>query len=66
MSDNANFNEENTRIVCELFAKQVKVHTTHLNMIVYKNLMEKFKDKKDKMRTDHAKWKRLTKESGIE
>jgi hypothetical protein len=46
MGDNANSNEKNARIVCELFAKRVKTHNhsgTHLNMIGYKNLMEKIK-----------------------
>jgi hypothetical protein len=81
MSDNADWNDENTRLVCELFAEQVTAHNrsgTHLNKSGYKNVMEKFKDKTgldysrrqfknkwDKMRREYANWKRLVKETGL-
>ncbi|XP_025820011.1 uncharacterized protein LOC112896297 [Panicum hallii] len=75
------WNDENTRLVCELFAEQVTAHNrsgTHLNKSGYKNVMEKFKDKTgldysrrqfknkwDKMRREYANWKRLVKETGL-
>ncbi|PUZ70658.1 hypothetical protein GQ55_2G251300 [Panicum hallii var. hallii] len=81
MSDNADWNEENTKLLCELFAEQVTAHNrsgTHLNKSGYKNVMEKFKDKTelnyskmqfknkwDKMRREYANWKRLVKETGL-
>jgi hypothetical protein len=48
MTENADWNEENTRLLCELFAEQVRAHNrsgTHLNRTGYKNIMEKFKGK---------------------
>jgi hypothetical protein len=73
MADNVDWNEENTRLLCELFAKQVRAHNhsgTHLNRTRYKNVMEKFKErtgldyskmqfknKWDKMRREYANWK---------
>jgi hypothetical protein len=48
MGDSADWNEENTRILCELFAEQVKAHNcsgTHLNRTGYMNVMEKFKER---------------------
>jgi hypothetical protein len=81
MGDNADWNDENTKILCELFAKQVNAHNhsgTHLNRTGYTNVIEKFKDrtglaysktqfknKWDKMRAEYANWKRLAKEAGI-
>jgi hypothetical protein len=81
MDNNADWNDENTKILCELFAKQVISHNrsgTHLNRIGYTNVIEKFKDriglshskihlknKWDKMRVNYGNWKRLAKETGI-
>jgi hypothetical protein len=81
MGDSADWNEENTKILCELFAEQVKAHNcsgTHLNRTGYMNVMEKykertglayrkiqFKNKWDKMRSEYANWKRLAKETGL-
>jgi hypothetical protein len=48
MGDSADWNEDNTALVCELFAEQVKAHNrsgTHLNKTGYKNVMDKFKEK---------------------
>jgi hypothetical protein len=48
MGDNADWNDENTKIPCELFAEQVKAHNrsgTHLNRTSYTNVIEKFKDR---------------------
>lgn len=42
----ADWCDENTRIVCELFAAEVLIgnrDNTHLNKAGYKNVMEKFK-----------------------
>jgi hypothetical protein len=81
MGDNADWNDENTKILCELFAEQVKAHNrsgTHLNRTGCMNVIEKFndrtrlsyskmqfKDKWDMMRVEYANWERLAKESGI-
>ncbi|XP_008660387.1 L10-interacting MYB domain-containing protein-like [Zea mays] len=81
MSDSADWNEDNTALVCELFAEQVKAHNrsgTHLNKTGYKNVMDKFKEKTglsytkmqfknkwDKMRIEYTNWKRLLKETGL-
>jgi hypothetical protein len=81
MAENADWNEENTRLLCELFAEQVRVHNrngTHLNRTEYKNVMKKFKEKTgldynklqfknkwDKMQKEYANWKGLTKETGV-
>lgn len=48
MSDNADWNDENTSLVCELFAEEVRAQNrsgTHLNKTGYKNVMEKFKQR---------------------
>jgi len=48
MDDSADWNEENTAIVCELFAEQVKAHNrsgTHLNKSGYINVMDKFEER---------------------
>ncbi|PVH37140.1 hypothetical protein PAHAL_6G254600 [Panicum hallii] len=81
MAENADWNEENTRLLCELFAEQVRAHNrsgTHLNRTGYKNVMEKFKEKTeldysklqfknkwDKMRKEYGNWKRLSRETGL-
>jgi hypothetical protein len=81
MGDNADWNDESTKILCELFAEQVKTHNhsgIHLNKTGYTNVIEKFKDrtelsyskmqfknKWDKMRIKYANWKRLAKKIGI-
>ncbi|PAN13311.1 hypothetical protein PAHAL_2G327700 [Panicum hallii] len=81
MAENADWNEENTRLLCELFAEQVRAHNrsgTHLNRTGYKNVMEKFKEmteldysklqfknKWDKMRKEYGNWKRLSRETGL-
>jgi hypothetical protein len=46
MGDSADWNEESTKILCELFVEQVKAHnrfSTHLNRTGYMNVMEKYK-----------------------
>lgn len=74
MGDSADWNEDNTALVCELFAEQVKAHNrsgTHLNKTGYKNVMDKFKEKTglsytkmqfknkwDKMRIEYTNWKK--------
>jgi hypothetical protein len=48
MGDSADWNEENTKILCELFVEQVKAHNrsdTHLNRTGYMNVMEKYKER---------------------
>ena len=81
MGDSADWNEDNTALVCELFAEQVKAHNrsgTHLNKTGYKNVMDKFKEKTglsytkmqfknkwDKMRIEYTNWKRLSKETDL-
>jgi hypothetical protein len=51
MSDSANWsNEEHVRIVCELFAEQVKCgnrSNNYLNNVDFKNIIENFKEKTD-------------------
>ncbi|XP_062197938.1 L10-interacting MYB domain-containing protein-like isoform X2 [Phragmites australis] len=77
----ADWNDENTRILCELCAEQVKANNrsgTHLNKIGYDNVMAKFtertsisydklqiKNKWDKLRQDYTNWKVLLKETGL-
>jgi hypothetical protein len=80
MVDKADWNDEDTKIFCKLFAEQVKAHnrsSTHLNRIGYTNVIQKFKDrirlsyskmqfknKWDKMTADYANWKRLLRKLG--
>jgi hypothetical protein len=72
----ADWCDENTRIVCEIFADEVlkgNRSSTHLSKIGYKNVIERFKDrtgidytrkqfknKWDKCKTDYDIRKRLT------
>lgn len=45
MADTADWNEEHTRIVCKLFAKQVMCGNranTHLNNVGYENVIKDF------------------------
>lgn len=71
----AEWNDENTRIICELFAEQVRAGnrpTTHLNNIGYSQVASKFqqrtqllytkkqlKNKWDKLKSDYSTWKKL-------
>ena len=76
MGDNAKWTDEQTRIVCELFAEQVAAGnrpSTHLNIHGYALVIAKFeektgikytkrqfKNKWDKLKTDYNTWKKLT------
>ena len=75
-NSSADWCDENTRIVCELFAAEVMIgnrDNTHLNKAGYKNVIEKFKqrtgieysrkqfkNKWDRLKTDYVIWKKLT------
>jgi hypothetical protein len=72
----ADWCDENTRIVCEIFVDEVlkgNRSSTHLSKTGYKNVIERFKDrtgidytrkqfknKRDKCKQDYDIWKRLT------
>ena len=72
----ADWNDENSRIVCEIFADEVEKGNranTHLNKAGYKNVIQRFKDrtgieytrkqfknKWDKLKGDYGIWKKLT------
>ena len=82
MVGNADWSDENTRIVCELFAEEVKAKNrsgTHLNKIGYTHVIAKFKEitgidydklqfknKWDNLRIDYTNWKNLLKETGLD
>lgn len=71
----AEWNDERTRIVCELFAEQVQAGNrpnTHLNNLGYRNVAAEFqqrtqllytklqlKNKWDKFKSDYITWKKL-------
>lgn len=75
MADNAEWNNENTRIVCELFVEQVEAGNrpnTHLNNPGYTLVIAKFakktglqykkmqlKNKWDKLKNDYNIWRKL-------
>ncbi|CAM0146433.1 unnamed protein product [Urochloa decumbens] len=77
----ADWCDENTRIVSELFADEVQKgnrSTTHLNKAGYLNVIKifeertglvytrkQFKNKWDKLKNDHSIWKELLKETGL-
>ncbi|CAN6165030.1 unnamed protein product [Urochloa humidicola] len=77
----ADWCDENTRIVCEIFADEVqKGHrdTTHLNKTGYQNMIRRFKERTglvycrrqfknrwDKLRKDYGIWKQIMKETGL-
>jgi hypothetical protein len=82
MSDSADWsNEEYVRIVCELFAEQVKSgnrSNTHLNNAGFKNVIEKFKEKTgmqytrmqfknkwSKLKAEYSCWKTLLRQMGL-
>jgi hypothetical protein len=81
MGDNVDWNDENTKVLCELFAEQMKAYNrsdTQLNRTGYTNVIEKFKDrtglsyskmqfknKWDNMRAEYANWKRIAKATRI-
>ncbi len=68
--------DDNTKIVCEIFAEQVQIgnrSNTHLNKAGYKNVIQKFKErtgieytrkqfknKWDRLKIDYGIWKQLT------
>ena len=72
----ADWCDENTRIVCEIFADEVEKGNranTHLNKAGYKNVIQRFKErtgieynrkqfknKWDKLKVDYGIWKKLT------
>jgi hypothetical protein len=74
-ANNAEWTDENTRIVCELFAEQVRIgnrSNTHLNKVGYDNVIAKFeektglryqklqfKNKWSKLRNEYNLWKKL-------
>ncbi|CAN6292135.1 unnamed protein product [Urochloa humidicola] len=76
----ADWCDENTRIVCELFAHEVQIgnrDSTHLNKTGYQNIIRRFQDrtglpytrlqfknKWDKLKVDYGIWKDLGKETG--
>ncbi|KAF0901431.1 hypothetical protein E2562_000312, partial [Oryza meyeriana var. granulata] len=71
----AEWNDDNTRIICELYAEQVRLGnrpSTHLNSTGYSQVLLKFqqrtqllytkrqlKNKWDKLRNEYAIWKKL-------
>lgn len=77
----ADWCDENTRIVCELFADEVEKgnrDTTHLSKTGYLNMITRFKDrtgflytrkqfknKWDRLKVDYGIWKQLTKQTGL-
>ncbi|CAN6297149.1 unnamed protein product [Urochloa humidicola] len=77
----ADWCDENTRIVCELFAHEVQIgnrDSTHLNKTGYQNIIRRFQDrtgllytrrqfknKWDKLKVDYGIWKELGKETGL-
>jgi len=77
----ADWCDENTRIVCELFADEVEKgnrDTTHLSKTGYLNMITRFKDrtgflytrkqfknKCDRLKVDYGIWKQLTKQIGL-
>ncbi|CAL5076568.1 unnamed protein product [Urochloa decumbens] len=77
----ADWCDENTRIVCELFAHEVQKGnraTTHLNKTGYQNMIKRFQDRTgllytrrqfknrwDKLKNDYGIWKELGKETGL-
>lgn len=81
MTDQADWNEEHTRIVCKLFAKQVRCgnfSNKYLKNVGYKNVIKKFheetgvlyvrgqfKNKQAKLKGDYTCWKTLMKEKGL-
>ncbi|CAN6234381.1 unnamed protein product [Urochloa humidicola] len=79
MADNADWSDENLRVVCELFAAEVRAKNrsgTHLNRQGYANVIAHFKEKTrlsyaklqfrnkwDKLRKDYSNRKQLQKET---
>ncbi|BAF29405.1 L10-interacting MYB domain-containing protein isoform X2 [Oryza sativa Japonica Group] len=75
MTEAAEWNDENTKIICELYAEQVRAGnrpSTHLNSIGYSQVALKFqqrthllytkrqlKNKWDKLRNEYTIWKKL-------
>ncbi|CAN6236856.1 unnamed protein product [Urochloa humidicola] len=80
MADNADWCDENLKVVCELFAEEVQAKNrsgSHLNRQGYANVIIHFKEKTgltytklqfknkwDKLRKDYSNWKQLQKETG--
>ncbi|XP_062217252.1 L10-interacting MYB domain-containing protein-like [Phragmites australis] len=78
--DSADWCDENLKIVCELFAEQVRAKNrsgSHLNRQGYNNVIAQFKErtgltytklqfknKWDKMKKDYSNWKQLGRETG--
>lgn len=78
--DSADWCDENLKIVCELFAEQVRAKNrsgSHLNRQGYNNVIAQFKErtgltytklqfknKWDKMKEDYSNWKQLGRETG--
>jgi hypothetical protein len=67
----ATWTDENTRIVCEIFAEQVLIgnrSSTHLNKAGFTNVIEKFKERTNILYTKKQfknKWEKLKVEYGI-
>lgn len=80
--DNADWCDENVKIVCEIFADQVRQKNrsgSHLNKLGYTNVIAKFKErtgktytklqfknKWDKLKKDYSNWKQLGRETGCD
>ena len=81
MAGSAEWSDEKTRTVCEIFAEQVKIgnrSSTHLNKVGYDNVIAKFqertgillqkqqfKNKWDKLKREYGAWKLLVKQTGL-
>ena len=80
-NSSAAWTDENTRILCEIFAEEVENgnrSNTHLNKAGYKNVIQKFnqrtgrlyerkqfKNKWEKLKGDYTVWKELNNQTGI-
>ena len=76
MASSAEWNDEHLKVVCELFAEQVRIGNrpnTHLNTVGYAEVAKGFKDiigleytktqfknKWDKLKSEYTIWKKLT------
>ncbi|XP_062200520.1 L10-interacting MYB domain-containing protein-like [Phragmites australis] len=81
MAASAEWPDERNRIVCEIFADEVRngnCSSTHLNKVGYDNVIAKFeertgirytklqfKNKWDKLKREYSAWKLLLKQTGL-
>lgn len=77
----ADWSDDNTRIVCEIFVDEVQKGNqanTHLNKAGYNNVIQRFsertgteynrrqfKNKWDKLKVDYGIWKKVTSQTGL-